>query len=67
MIVGVPKELKSDEYRVAMTPVGVEELTRTRHTILIETGDIDGLVLGPLRVIDRLRVTPCEADGTPKS
>ncbi len=28
MIVGVPKEIKRDEYRVAMLPVGVEELTR---------------------------------------
>src|SRR5262249_45563885 len=28
---------------------------------LIETGNIDGLVLGPLRVIDRLRTTPHEA------
>src|SRR5207248_321902 len=28
---------------------------------LIETGNLDGLVLGPLRVVDRLRVTPCEA------
>ena len=27
MIVGVPKEIKRDEYRVAMLPVGVEELT----------------------------------------
>jgi alanine dehydrogenase len=38
MIVGVPKEVKTDEYRVAMTPVGVEELTRTGHVVLIETG-----------------------------
>jgi alanine dehydrogenase len=38
MIVGVPKEVKTDEYRVAMTPVGVEELTRAGHTVLIETG-----------------------------
>ena len=30
MIVGVPKEIKADEYRVAMIPVGVEELTRAR-------------------------------------
>ena len=29
-VVGVPKEIKTDEYRVAMTPVGVEELTRGR-------------------------------------
>ena len=28
MIVGVPKEVKPDEYRVAMVPAGVEELTR---------------------------------------
>src|SRR3954447_13612780 len=38
MIVGVPKEVKTDEYGVAMTPVGVEELTRGGHAVLIETG-----------------------------
>jgi alanine dehydrogenase len=38
MIVGVPKEVKTDEYRVAMTPVGVEELTRTGNKVLIEAG-----------------------------
>jgi alanine dehydrogenase len=38
MIVGVPREIKSDEYRVAMIPVGVEELTRAGHRVLIETG-----------------------------
>jgi alanine dehydrogenase len=38
MIVGVPKEIKSDEYRVSMTPVGVEELTRAGHRVLVETG-----------------------------
>lgn len=38
MIVGVPKEIKSDEYRVAMVPAGVEELTRTGHKVVIETG-----------------------------
>ena len=38
MIVGVPKEIKSDEYRVSMTPVGVEELTRAGHKVLVETG-----------------------------
>src|SRR5829696_1231260 len=36
MIVGVPKEIKSDEYRVAMLPVGVEELTRAGHQVLIQ-------------------------------
>jgi alanine dehydrogenase len=38
MIVGVPKEIKSDEYRVAMTPNGVEELTRAGHKVLVEAG-----------------------------
>jgi alanine dehydrogenase len=36
MIIGVPKEVKLDEYRVAMLPVGVEELTRRGHKVLIE-------------------------------
>ena len=38
MIVGVPKEIKRDEYRVALLPVGVEELTRAGHTVLIQRG-----------------------------
>lgn len=36
MIIGVPKEIKSHEYRVAMLPVGVEELTKRGHTVLVE-------------------------------
>lgn len=38
MIVGVPKEIKADEYRVAMTPAGVEELTDDGHDVLIQAG-----------------------------
>jgi alanine dehydrogenase len=38
MIVGVTKEIKTDEYRVAMIPVGVEELTRLGHRVLIQAG-----------------------------
>jgi len=38
MIVGVPHEIKQDEYRVAMLPVGVEELTRAGHRVLVERG-----------------------------
>ena len=38
MIVGVPKEIKPDEYRVAMLPVGAEELSHAGHTVLIEAG-----------------------------
>ena len=38
MIVGVPREIKSDEYRVAMLPVGAEELNQAGHTVLVEAG-----------------------------
>ncbi len=38
MIVGVPREIKADEYRVGMLPVGVEELTRRGHQVLVEAG-----------------------------
>ena len=37
MKVGVPKEIKSDEYRVGMMPVGAEALTRAGHEVFIET------------------------------
>ncbi len=36
MIVGVPKEIKTEEYRVAMTPVGVRELVAHGHRVLVE-------------------------------
>jgi alanine dehydrogenase len=36
MIVGVPRETKRDEYRVALLPVGVEELARAGHRVLVE-------------------------------
>ncbi|MBC7833659.1 MAG: alanine dehydrogenase [Phycisphaerales bacterium] len=38
MIVGVPREVKSDEYRVGMRPVGAELLARGGHQVVIETG-----------------------------
>ncbi|MBS0206354.1 MAG: alanine dehydrogenase [Planctomycetes bacterium] len=38
MLIGVPREVKTDEYRVAMLPVGVDELTRSGHKVLVESG-----------------------------
>jgi alanine dehydrogenase len=38
MIIGVTKEVKRDEYRVAILPVGVEELVRRGHTVLVQSG-----------------------------
>ena len=37
-LVGVPREIKDQEYRVALTPVGAEMLARAGHRVLIETG-----------------------------
>ena len=36
MVVGIPREVKQDEYRVAMLPVGVQLLAQDGHEILIE-------------------------------
>jgi alanine dehydrogenase len=37
-VVGVPNEIKTHESRVALIPVGVEELTRIGHKVLIQAG-----------------------------
>ena len=38
MIIGIPKEIKDNEYRVAMTPGGVRQLTQSGHQVRVETG-----------------------------
>lgn len=38
MIVGVPKEIKDNEYRVSSTPGGVELLVKLGHEVFVETG-----------------------------
>jgi alanine dehydrogenase len=38
MKVGVPKEVKNHEYRVALTPIGAHELTERGHEVYIEKG-----------------------------
>ncbi|HJS71369.1 MAG TPA: alanine dehydrogenase [Acidimicrobiia bacterium] len=42
MIVGVPREIKTEEHRVAITPIGVRELVDRGHTVLIESGAGEG-------------------------
>ena len=37
MKIGVPKEIKSDEYRIAMTPAGVEAMVKAGHSVMVET------------------------------
>jgi alanine dehydrogenase len=40
--IGVAKEIKTDEYRVALTPAGARELIQRRHDVLVEKGAGDG-------------------------
>ncbi len=38
MIIGVPKEIKKDEYRVALSPSAVEAIVSAGHSVLMEKG-----------------------------
>ncbi len=42
MIIGVPKEIKDNEYRVAVTPGGVEMLRQHGHRVLVQAGAGEG-------------------------
>ena len=42
MKIGVVKEIKQDEYRVALTPAGARELVRNGHQVLVESGAGEG-------------------------
>jgi alanine dehydrogenase len=37
MIIGVPKEIKNNEFRVSATPSGVHALAKAGHSVLVET------------------------------
>jgi len=38
MIIGIPREIKSQEHRVALLPAAAHQLTRRGHTVLVEAG-----------------------------
>ena len=38
MHIGIPKEIKNHEYRVALTPEGARELCQAGHSVSVETG-----------------------------
>ena len=42
MKVGVPTEIKTDEYRVALTPIGARELTEHGHEVIVQKGAGEG-------------------------
>jgi len=45
MLIGVPKEIKNQEYRVGMTPAGVSELARAGHQVMVEHNAGEAIVL----------------------
>jgi alanine dehydrogenase len=46
MRVGVPTEIKEEEYRVALTPAGARELAEHGHQVLLQSGAGEGSALG---------------------
>ncbi len=42
MIIGIPKEVKDNEYRVSLTPGGTETLTQAGHQVLVQAGAGEG-------------------------
>ncbi|MBJ7348621.1 MAG: alanine dehydrogenase [Thermoleophilaceae bacterium] len=59
MIVGVPSEIKTDEYRVALTPAGVRELTKRGHEVIVQAGAGEGSALpDDLYVEQGARIVP---------
>ena len=42
MIIGVPKEIKNNENRVALTPAGTQELTKRGHKVYLQTNAGEG-------------------------
>jgi len=46
MLLGVPREIKIQEYRVGMTPASVREATASGHEVLVEKGAGDGIGAG---------------------
>jgi alanine dehydrogenase len=51
VIVGVPSEVKDNEYRVALTPEGARELVEDGHTVLVQQGAADGSSLPEERYV----------------
>ena len=65
MKVGVPTEIKADEYRVALTPAGVRELAEHGHEVLVQSGAGEGSAIaddslrGAGRAHRARRARPC--------
>jgi alanine dehydrogenase len=63
MLIGVPKEIKTREYRVAMTPAGVRQLVAHNHEVLVERGAGEGSGLRDEQYVQAgARIVPGAAD-----
>jgi alanine dehydrogenase len=59
MKVGVPTEIKTDEYRVAITPAGVREFVEHGHEVVIQKGAGDGSVIPDEEYVEQgARIVP---------
>ena len=73
MKIGIPKEVKNHEYRVAITPAGVHELAMRGHDVFVETGAGEGasitddelasVILGDDLVADAQVAQPFDSTG----
>jgi alanine dehydrogenase len=50
MIIGVPKEIKTNEYRIALAPAGSEALVSAGHTVLVERARWPGARASRMRI-----------------
>ncbi len=63
MNIGVLTEIKADEFRVAITPAGVRELTRLGHDVLVQAGAGVGSAIGDLEYeAQGARIVPLAQD-----
>jgi hypothetical protein len=58
MRIGVPKEIKNNEFRIGLTPAGVTELAHAGHEVLVERGGGASLVLTTPPTVPRVRASP---------
>ena len=64
MKVGVPTEIKTDEYRVALTPAGVRELVEHGHEVVIQAGAGEGSAIADEEYTSQgARILPDAAGG----
>jgi alanine dehydrogenase len=53
MRIGVPTEIKTDEYRVALTPAGVRELVDNGHEVLVQAGAGKGSAIADAEYVEQ--------------